>query len=184
MDIKEIRESEEKKEQVELLIGNINMQMNYYLQCLGEDSVYSSTLLYVLLHGEKDADYEIIEEWHKYEAVKDFFKPFKYLFWRLEYFCCGLEYILQGGYVTVPADIFKHMKVIREKIKKEDGNGCKWEKDWQCLSQPKMDVSNFYNVPELVFEKKTQQKLETTIDFIQNYYYYNRFRVMEEMERI
>ena len=181
MDIDKIKKSEDKKKQVRLFVGNMNMQIKCYLEELGEDSLYSSTLLYVLLHGEEAADCEIVEEWHKYDEITAFCKPIKYLFWRLEYFCLGLEYIIEGGHVTVPVDIFEHMKKIRKKIKKDDGSGCKWEKDWKCLSQPKMDVSEFYNKPELVFQKKTQQKLETTIDFIQNYYYYNRFKVMEEL---
>ena len=109
-------------------------------------------------------------------------EPIKYLFWRLECFCLGLERIMQNGHVAVEKDIFEHMKEIRKQIKKDNKKGCIWEEDWDCLLEPKMDVGEFYNRPELVFEKKTQQKLETTIDFVQNYYYYNRFKMMEEVK--
>ena len=43
-----------------------------------------------------------------------------------------------------------------------------------------MDVGKFFNDPMLVYDKKSYQKLENTIDFIQNYYYYNRFKMMED----
>lgn len=181
-EMEEIANNKELREQAELFVGNINGQMQYYLQGLGESSAYASTLLYVLLHGEKNADEEILEVWQDYKEFDRICEPIKYLFWRLECFCLGLERIMQNGHVAVEKDIFEHMKEIRKQIKKDNKKGCIWEEDWDCLLEPKMDVGEFYNRPELVFEKKTQQKLETTIDFVQNYYYYNRFKMMEEVK--
>ena len=37
--------------------------------------------------------------------------------------------------------------------------------------------ADYYNNPETVYTEKTEQKLDNTIDFIQNYYYHNRFRL-------
>lgn len=168
------------EKQVAYFLGSINAQIKLYFQKMGEEDAYRKTLLYIVLHGIQNADERTKSLWQKYEELEEFCIPVKYIFRRLECFCLGVGNILDGGYLIVSEHIFSHMMEIRKQIENKGEPGCKWEKDWKCLSDPKMDVGEFYNVPSLVYEKTTEQKLENTIDFIQNYYYYNRFKMMEK----
>lgn len=173
-----------KEELVRQFAGTILDQLEAYLRNLKNDGSYNATLLYALLHGIETADDIIKEEWELYRNIAEMCGSMKYSFWRLEYFCRGIEDIMQGGYIRVPWDIFSHMKEIRKKIIKRDGFGSVWERDWDCLWKLKKDVGDFYNDPKLVYEKTAAQKLENTIDFIQNYYYYNRFKMMKRESRM
>jgi len=175
-------EREERKENLEYFLGDFNGQLKCFLKDVRGGENYTSTFLYILLHGREKADRDIVRKWEEqgYDNLLKSCQNLKYSFWRLEYFCMGLKNIMRDGCVIVPLDIFEHMKQIRQMVKKEDGVGCKWEKDWDCLAEPKVDVGRFYNDPKQVLEKTSSQKLENTIDFIQNYYYYNRFKMMEE----
>lgn len=176
------RSSETTKEYLGHFLGAINGQLKCFLKDVEGKENYRHTLLYILLHGKEQAAPGIVDIWNKndFDKAMKLCQGIKYSFWRLEYFCIGLKNIMRNGRVIAPLDIFDHMKMIRLKIKKEDGKGCKWEKDWGCLVKPKMDVGDFYNDPKQVLEKTSSQKLENTIDFIQNYYYYNRFKTMKE----
>ncbi len=175
-------DTEKTKEYLGHFLGAINKQLKCFLKDVEGKENYSNTLLYILLHGKEQAAREIVNLWEKneFDTVMELCQGLKYSFWRLEYFCIGLKNIMRNSHVIVPLDIFNHMKKIREKIKGEDGKGCRWEKDWDCLVKPKMDVGYFYNDPKQVLEKTSSQKLENTIDFIQNYYYYNRFKTIKE----
>ncbi|MCM1097769.1 MAG: hypothetical protein NC427_06845 [Ruminococcus flavefaciens] len=182
LEMPEVAKDKKKQNEVFYFIGAVFEQLKCFLQGVRYEDVYNCTLLYVLLHGKKKANPAIVTLWEQchYDEIERLCPPIKYIFWRLEYFCLGLKYIMPDGSVIVPLDIFDHMKRIRRSIVNEDKRGCKWENDWECLVTPKMDVGEFYNDPRLVFEKLSSQKLENTIAFIQNYYYYNRFRMMEE----
>lgn len=166
----------------ENFIDDIEAQLKLFLGSVKAVENYRSTYLYVLLHGRNGADEGIVEMWDQegYKKVANACRAYKYVFWRLEYFCLGLKNIMKNDSISIPLKLFDHMMKIRKKIKKEDGGGCRWETDWACLSESKMDVGEFYNDPKQVYEKKSAHKLENTIDFIQNYYYYNRFRMMEK----
>ena len=161
-------------------LGDINSQIKELLDKMDNGDNYNATFLYIILHGEKKADKEIVDLWHKYKEFEEICIPIRYNFCRLECFCLGLGNILKDGYIIIPQQVFFRMKEIREKIEKEDGSGCIWENDWKCLSEPKMDVGKFYNIPELVLKKTPEQKLENTIDFVQNFYYFNRFKMIDQ----
>ena len=191
---KEDEEQKEKGKEDELkrreaflqrLLGGINAQLKCFLEEVKGREYYATTFLYVLLHGKEKANPKVVKIWEEFgfDEEADLCQSLKYSFWRLEYFCLGLKNIMRGGSVIVPLDVFTHMKRIRQEIRSEDGMGCKWERDWDCLVAPKIDVGNFYNDPKQVLDKTSPQKLENTILFIQNYYYYNRFRMMEEEEK-
>ncbi|MCH5339939.1 MAG: hypothetical protein J1E01_00595 [Acetatifactor sp.] len=179
LDMQAIKADISKASLVEPFIKSIQAQLETYLRTSKNDESYNATLLYVLLHGIETADDIIKEEWEQYSDIAAECRPIKYIFWRLEYFCRGIKNIMQDGYIRVPWDIFSYMKKIRKQIKKQNGFGCIWEQDWECLKKTKEDVSKFYNEPKLVFEKSAAEKLENTIDFIQNYYYYNRFEMIK-----
>lgn len=175
-------QDQKRKEHLQLFLGGIYAQIRCFLEDIKGSENYSSTFLYVLLHGKEDADPEVVKLWESYgfTEIEEQCQTLKYCFWRLEYFCLGLKNIMRDGYVIVPLDIFEHMKKIRQAIRGKDGKGCSWEKEWDCLAVPKMDVGKFYNNPKAVLNKTSSQKLENTVLFIQNYYYYNRFKMMEE----
>ena len=155
-----------------------------------EEDEFNNTFLFILLHRRKECvDENILNEFSRYQKITDCLKNVKYLLWRLECFIRGLSAIMQKGYIEVPKAFLEHMGEIYENIKSEDGEdkdgknrlrkGCRWEEHMpESLLIPKADVGDFYNDPEKVYTKSTEQKLENTIDFIQNYYYYNRFIVM------
>lgn len=182
MATEEIKKSEKKREIIEYLLGDIRNQLEDFLLKKGGDKKYRSTYLYCILHGKKGADKDIASLWEEYgyDEILKACESVKYIFLRLEAFCLGLKNIFLNGTVTVPLDVFEHMKKIRNLAKGEKGEGCSWENEWECLAEIKRDVGEFYNNPKLVYEKKSSQKLENTIDFIQNYYYYNRFKMAEE----
>ncbi len=182
MEIEDIQQDDVKKESVNFFLGSIKRQLNIFLSQSGDDEIYDSTFLYILLHGKVNANKDSLKLWEqwKYDKISEICEPIKYIFLRLECFCVGLNNILQDRQLIVPINIYKHMKKIRDKIKKHNGIGCCWEQEWDCLIDPKKDVGKFFNEPELVFDKKSYQKLEKTIEFIQNYYYYNRFKMAGE----
>lgn len=170
-----------KKANVIDFIGRIYEQVKILLENRQSPECMNCTFLYILLYGEEGVPSEVIMEWKSFN-MREECEPYKYLFWRVEYFCEGLMHILQNGHIVVSRDIFNHMYQVRKQIVKESKDGCAWEKACRCLLEPKADVGKFYNEPKLVYEKTSQQKLENTIDFIQNYYYFNRFEVMEKGE--
>ncbi len=71
---------------------------------------------------------------------------------------------------------------VRQSVYNEEKASCKWERENRFLTAPKHDVGEFYNNPSQVCEKTPDKKLENTIDFIQNYYYFNRFRVVNTFD--
>ncbi|MCM1415862.1 MAG: hypothetical protein NC430_08050 [bacterium] len=160
------------------LLWKINEQMRRYL-LRGEDDIRKVLLIDILLHGDtENIEDDIKEEWRKYEEAAEYCNDVKYNFWRLACFCKGIVNIVKNGKIVVPENLFRHMMEIREMVNSNGKKGCKWENENKCLIAPKYDVGSFYNQPNQVCEKTPDQKLENTIDFIQNYYYYNRFRVV------
>lgn len=166
------------------LLGVMNKQLDIYLNDMSIEG-FQNTLLYSLLHqNSKNVKEDIKKYWEKYEDIRDELKCSHHQFVRLECLCIGLNKITTDGYVVVPKETFQHMKKIREESISVQGQGCKWEDTIpKCLIRPKLNVGCFYNEPEQVYTLSTDQKLENTIDFLQNYYYYNRFRIMEREQK-
>lgn len=176
-------ETNEEKALVRRFISIVDKQLQVILK-VTSDRAYENTILNIVLHGEKAGmDSLLRDAWHKFDDIANYFPKCKYLFWRLECFCKGINSILQKGYIYVQKDVLDHMIEILRKIKTEAFVGCIWEKEKpEWLKSPELNVGEFYNNPVLVHQMTSSQKLENTIEFIQNYYYYNRFRVMGEMD--
>lgn len=170
----------EKVKRLKELLGVMNKQLGIYLDNMSKE-VFQDTLLYSLLHeNSKNVKEEVKSYWEKYEDIREELKGSHHQFVRLERLCIGLNKIMTGGCVVAPKEAFHHMQKIRKEAKSVQGKGCRWEDAIpECLIRPKLNVGCFYNEPEQVYTLSTDQKLENTIDFIQNYYYYNRFRIME-----
>lgn len=172
--------NEEKRRLLRELLNKIGTQMTEYL-VQSEDKIRKVLLLDILLHGDKDVtDKTIKEEWNKYKEVAALCADVRYNFWRLSCFCKGIVNIVRDGKIIVSEKLFYYMREIQGKIDGGDEKGCKWESNNRFLTDPMHDVGKFYNNPSQVFIKTPDQKLEKTIDFIQNYYYYNRFRVVND----
>lgn len=178
-----IRDNPDKREQALDFIGDIYEQVIFKLGNLKE-AEYRSTFLYLILHGTQtenrimdDIDKALLKKWGHYKDIVKECQGLKYMFLRLESFCRGLDVILTDGNIIVEKDIFEHMEKIYNNIKSggKVKRGCRWEnKMWDCMWKVKEDVGLFYNIPEKVYEKTSEQKLENTIEFIQNFYYHNR----------
>ena len=176
-----IKDDENKQKQLKQFLGKIYLQIEEYLG-ESEPEYEKNLLLNILLHGDKgNYSDEVRKIWDEYRDVAKFCNGAKYNFWRIDCFCRGIGNILQDGYIIVSNELFEHIKTVF-KIATGDSSkrGCFWERNFDFLTEPKQDVGDYYNIPELVHEKMPDQKLDNTIDFIQNYYYYNRFRIMNE----
>lgn len=176
---KELAENEEKRANLRELLLIINSQMAEYLKG-SEHNIREMMLLDVLLHGDQNVEDTTVKDvWEKCQNdVDEFCGDVKYNFWRLSCFCKGIVNIVKNGKITVSKKLFYHMLEIRETVYDQAKGECKWECKNHFLTDPKRDVGNFYNDPKQVCEKTPDQKLENTIDFLQNFYYYNRFRVV------
>lgn len=178
----EIKDDEEIQKRLKIFLGKIYLQIERYLG-ESETEYKENLLLYILLQGdEENCEKEVRKIWDEYKDVAKFCNDAKYNFWRIDCFCWGIGNILQDGYITVSKELFEHIKSVYEAARAEDDSkrGCYWERNYEFLTAPRRDVGDYYNTPELVHEKMPDQKLDNTIDFIQNYYYYNRFRIMDE----
>lgn len=153
---------------------------------LGEmvEEAYRQTFLFLLLHGGLEGVSEKTRtKWEDYKTVINYFAEYKHIFWRLEGFCRGLNSILIEENVIVKTNILEHMEEILVIIRSSNGRGCSWECEMpNDLLNPKLDVGDFYNNPEKVHLKTKEEKLENTIEFIQNFYYSNRFRIIREKD--
>ncbi len=180
---KEIQGNSRESELVQDFVGDIYKQLTAYLGNV-QEMPYKSTLLYVFLHGEQeDIDKRLRIRWKRYKGITGKCDGFRHQFWRLECFCRGLDSILSDGKIVVERDLFEHMlKIYGETLGRgENKRGCKWESQmWECMWNAKQDVGSFYNDPAKVYLKTSEEKLENTIEFIQNFYYHNRLNTVRE----
>ncbi len=186
---REIEESEELKAveqtKIQKFLGAIYGQIQGYLEN-PDGETYQSMLLYHLLHHEKgNLRSRTKKIWDENQDITKICKNYKHLFWRIECFLVGLSYIMETKEIRVEKDIYDYMSNVYKKAHaKEDTEkgdcelGCCWENGLpKYLLEPKEKIGEFYNEPEMMYTERPAQKLENTIDFIQNYYYHNRFRL-------
>lgn len=175
---------EDEKQLIGELLETMNVQTANYLEKMTKES-YACTLLHFMLHkwsikGQK----EIVEIWkNRYSRIEVYLSQSHYRFFRLEYLCVGLQLILTKNCVVVSKERFEYISHIWKEAKSALSKGCRWEEKMaDCLAEPKRNVGRFYNDPTQVYTLNEGGKLDNTIDFIQNYYYNNRFRVMDAEE--
>lgn len=78
----------------------------------------------------------------------------------------------QEGYF-VEKDIQMHLKKIFDSIKKESRDeSCVWQKSKHASI---VKISDFYNMTDGINRQNKREMLESTIQFIEDYYYQNRF---------
>lgn len=168
---------------IELLgefLGDIYCTLSDKIGSLDEKT-YRRTILYAFLH--KDKQYlcvEAQEKMIKYESIKSVCVIHEEILWRIECFCLGISKILQDKCVLVSKFFFEHMSRDMLKVLKQEKDSADALNYLVHFSKPTDAVGRFYNDPRQVFYASTEMKLKNTIDFIQNYYYYNRFRITKE----
>lgn len=180
------KEGQKYRENLIHFLGDINEQIEVLLR--EYDIVeYKQSLLYVLLHEEPDNLLEEVQErWKKYEELVAICRKYRQHFWRLECFCTGLHNILPEGDVIVEKDLLDHMLELQKNVANPSSSyACIWENNlWSCMLKAKVKVSKYYNNPQSVNTVSDEEKLEDTIEFIQNYYYHNRVEMAGEEELI
>ena len=177
------KEDEEKRRLLNRFLGTMNRQLKDYLGHPAEEN-YQKSMLYFLLHEKGMVmEPEVRKQWKTYQSILPDMIFSHYQFRRLECLCRGIRKIVYNdGCVVAPKGMFDHVCEIWDDATRGNDKGCFWEKDLpEELLVAKRRVGEFYNEPEQVYTLKSSAKLENTIDFIQNYYYNNRFRVMEIM---
>lgn len=117
---------------------------------------------------EAAAERKVILE--KYRSIQKELDCCKHVIYRIRCFIIILSMVGENGYIIVEEKEYHHLwelykahwakcKDLREK------NICK-------------TIADYYNTPQSAFEKEAEEMLEDTIQFIQTYYYKNRFKIM------
>lgn len=176
------RETNVSMDRIYAVLGDMNEQIKILLR---EHNTYEQTLLYALLH-EKSADLsdEISAYWIKNQDLKEILQKYNQHFWRLECFCKGLQNILPDGDIIVESEFLDHVLELWNNVKNPSSScGCIWENNlWPCMLKSKEKVGSYYNDPESVFTVSDEEKLEDTIEFIQNFYFHNRIDMVRYAE--
>ena len=170
-------------EKLKDFLGDINAQLACFFDHMSWKQ-YINTLLFVFLHGKDDeTDASVTQKWENYREVVSRYIKNKHHFWRLECFCRGMLNILPDGFIVVEKDFFEHMQGIYRLSADKGRKGCKWEQEiWESMRNAKKRVGDFYNDPKTIYETSQEQKLESAIDFIQDFYYHNRAYIANKRE--
>lgn len=182
---KEFLQNQKLEDSEERLLGELldimQKQLAEYLGNMSRES-YKCTVLYLMLHkadSENGKKLKLILK-ERYGSIEGYLLKIHYQFFRLEHLCLGLQKIFTGKCIVVSRERFEYLSKVWQEASGKAAAGCKWEEGMaEGLAAPKRNVGIFYNDPQQVFTLDRGSKLDNTIDFIQNYYYHNRFRVMD-----
>lgn len=110
----------------------------------------------------------------EYETVKDEIKKIIHILYRIKCFISILALVGENGYIVIEEEEFKHLDALYKGY---------WEvcKETQEEEVCKV-VSRYYNEPQSARDKKPSEMLEDTLQFIQTYYYRNRFKIMSSLK--
>lgn len=117
--------------------------------------------------GEKAELEDIIKHM---ECIQVELANLRYIMYRVKCFITLLNLTVDEGKVVVTEEEYKHFKELYEKHKEV----CKATQGKEVYKV----VSEYYNEPQSAQNKTHEMMLEDTLDFIQIYYYENRFRIM------
>ncbi len=137
-----------------------------------EDSVLA---MYLDIHTRKhevDSPFaDEREQWRKcLEYVRLELNESQHIIYRIKCFIRLLNLIIDNGYIIVDLEDHKHYKELY----------CAQQKEASAIRETEVckEVSGFYNEPETVNSKFYGEMLDDTLQFIQTYYYKNRFEIM------
>lgn len=181
----QIGKSKQKREAVryifKLLNDNIQDIFSFFTE---EESVEESlecSVLEYCLEPERlieeinsDLDEEVKAELEKLrgriESIKEELKNLRYIMYRVKCFITLLNLVVDEGKVAVGLDEYKHFR----KLYKTHEKVCKGMREKEVYKV----VSEYYNKPKSALNKTHEKMLEDALDFIQIYYYENRFQIM------
>lgn len=183
--LKEIEEEDEQlKEDIEYIYRCLDRNIDEMFEDCAHNVFYKEKLddsvLGIYLNPEIIDDYDGEEGEEERRKLKLAFKNAReelnihlYTIYRIKYFIATLNLISIEGKIVIAAEEYTYFKEVYEKQKKacqnmRNGKTCKV-------------VSDFYNDPDSAVSKTHESMLEDTLDFIQTYYYKNRFKVMSSI---
>lgn len=106
----------------------------------------------------------------KYSGTWNKLKVFQHVIYRIKCFILLLDMIGHNGYIKINEQDYRHLKGLYSSHK----SNFKAFAQNQCCRT----VAEYYNNPSSAKEKTHEIMLEDTLDFIQTYYYKNRFKIM------
>lgn len=182
-------EAEEKSSQKKELVQRLFQNLIYNIQNIFalfrqeesvEESLEDSLLEYCLepdkLNAKNISSYEGREK-EMLEEIRDIINPIKkeledlrHIMYRIKCFISLLNLVLENGKIIIDKEEYKHFMEAYD-VHRE---GCGEVREKEVYKV----VSQYYNEPQSAFDKTHDRMLEDTLDFIQTYYYKNRFRIM------
>lgn len=145
-----------------------------------EESLEDSLLEYCLeperlredrIRGLEKKEKKALEELrNEMSHIQDELNSLRHIMYRLKCFISLLNLVLEDGKIIIGKEEYRHFMEAYE-VHRE---GCKKVREKEVYHV----VSHFYNDPQSAFGKTHDRMLEDTLDFIQTYYYKNRFRIM------
>ncbi len=102
--------------------------------------------------------------------IQEELESLRHIMYRIKCFISLLNLVLEDGKIIIGKAEYEHFM----EAYKAHWEGCKGVREKEVYKV----VSKFYNVPQSALDKTHDRMLEDTLDFIQMYYYKNRFRIM------
>lgn len=111
----------------------------------------------------------------KYQSIEDTLDEYRHILYRIKYFIYAMSTFGKKKIISVDKVEYEHMKKLYQEYKRKMENieG----------SQYYAIISEYYNDFQTAADMPVQSMLEHTIDFIEEYYYRNRFKVMSSKNR-
>lgn len=105
-----------------------------------------------------------------YLSLKDELDSCRHIIYQIKCFISILNLIADEKYIIVTEKEYRHLLELYKTHHEKCQN---MRKNEICCT-----VSSYYNDPESAYNKSAAEMLDDTIQFIQTYYYKNRFRTM------
>lgn len=141
-----------------------------------EDSVLRLCLEPERLKKEKSRDIDV-EEKKALEDIEDAIRSIqtelgslRHIMYRIKCFISLLNLVVENGKVVVNKEEYEHFRELYREHRKV----CKNMQNKEVYKV----ISGYYNEPQSALNKTHEMMLEDALDFIQTYYYANRFRLM------
>lgn len=182
-------EREEKTRGINLFFKMLEKNIHYIFEYFGygipiKEFIEDSLLSVCLNHNKPiDTDDPQLEEkregsWSRYRAVQDELDKCRHIIYRVKCFIVILSMLGEDGKIYIREDEYRHLRDLYKIHLSE------------CEAVRKAEicrvVSEYYNEPSSAHTKSAAEMLDDTIQFIQTYYYKNRFSTMTsntDMER-
>lgn len=170
---------ETKKKDIGKFFKMLVKNIEYIFGCFGcgvpMKEVMSYSILELCLNPEKSIDLDSIKDARdevskRYNLIQEYMECCKHVLYRIQCFIIILSMMGENRCIIIKDKEYRHLQDLYKAHLEKCQN--MWE-DNTCKV-----VADYYNNPSSAFEKKAEEMLEDTIQFIQTYYYKNRFEIM------